>query len=53
MDTVLAVDGVGGLPVWRSEVQHPGTDRNDLSPVLFRQGECIFPRLDAESKAGS
>lgn len=42
MGTVLAADGVGRLPVWGSEVKHPGTDRHDLPPALFRPGKHIL-----------
>ena len=52
MGTVLAADGVGRLPVWRTEGQYPGTDRHDLPSALFRQSEHNFPRLDAEGQTG-
>ena len=53
MGTVLAADGVGRLPVWRTEGQYPGTDRHDLPSALFRQSEHNFPRLDAEGMSES
>ena len=42
MGTVLAADGVGRLSVWSPEGQHPGTDRHDLPPALFRPGKHIL-----------